>query len=382
MKTIKLVLPVTALLGFACSEPGNEMPGNGTPDSGDATDSGSSDGGPPDSGFPDASAPDAGMPTVRITYEPLGLEGVDIEEVHVIEDRLFAVTRSGLFWRELADGSAWSDAAFSYANAMIELSDGSLLLSEGITTPPGLHRSTDRGETWAAVGGHFGDLDPERALDFDRVGDALYATGLSVVARSMDGGRTWTPLYGTFGGFASGLGEVHVDPRDSEIWAGGQNAIEGQILLRSRDGGATWDQWGDLIGPPSTLKDIAFHPQDTQVVFAGFEEGLLRTEDDGGTWQTVIDRHEDSKFFMGVEIDREIPTTVYAGGWIKRFEEPQPMVLHISDDGGDTWTEHEGPAAFGGIWDMVQLDRSADEPAELILGLQRGGVYRLRIERP
>ena len=62
-----------------------------------------------------------------------------------------------------------------------------------------------------------------------------------------------------------------------------------------------------------------------------------------------------------MEVDRVAPATIYAGGWLKQFEIPQPMILHISDDGGDTWTEFEGPAEFGGIWDMVQIDRPLED---------------------
>jgi len=108
----------------------------------------------------------------------------------------------------------------------------------------------------------------------------------------------------------------------------------------------------------------------------------MRTLDDGATWELVIDRISDSKFFFAVEVDREAPDTVYAGGWLKRWDSPQPMILHISDDGGTTWTEHEGPETFGGIWDMIQIDRPASEAAELLVAMENGGVYRLRIDRP
>ena len=317
----------------------------------------------------------------RVTFQNLGLQGEDIEEIQLIDGFLFAATRSGLYRRSLEEGSPWSGPAFEHANAVISLGGGELLLSTGVTSPA-LHRSPDLGLTWTPVQGSFGHPTPERAFDFAHTAEGILATGANVVARSLDRGRTWTPIFGDFGYLASGLGDVHVDDRDGEIWAGGQGAIENVVLLRSADDGATWDQWPGLIGPPSTLKDIAFHPTDAAVVFAGFEEGLMRTQDDGATWSLVVDRHEDAKFFFGVEVDGAAPDTVYAGGWLKQYEIPQPMVLHISDDGGDTWTDFEGPADFGGIWDMIQVDRPADEPAELIVALQRGGVYRVRIERP
>lgn len=318
----------------------------------------------------------------RVTFESLGLEGVNIEELHVVGDRLFAVTRSGVFRRSLdaASTANWDQGAFAYTDAMVDLGGGELLLSEGLLTPT-LQRSTDGGVTWRKVTEHFGSIDAERVRDFDRRGDTLFASGTGVVAQSTDGGRTWTQLYGAFDTFGSGLGEVHVDPRDGEIWAGGQGPIEDVVFVRSQDHGATWDEWPGIIGPPSTLTDIAFHPNDLQTLFAGFEEGLLRTRDDGVTWELVIDRHKDAKFFFGVEIDREVPSRVYAAGWLKRYEEPQQLILHISDDQGDSWTEVSGPATFGGVWDMVQIDRPRSEPAELLLGLQGGGVYRVRISR-
>ena len=365
MKTHALVGLIVALAA-ACADDPIDLNPNPDRDGGIAKDTGLSD---------------AGTPVSRITYEFLGLEGVDIEEVHLVGDRLFAVTRSGLYHRSIQQGAAWSGPAFGSTEAMVHLGGDELLLSVR-SSPPQLHRSTDLGDTWAPVTEPFGAPDPETVFDFERIGTDVLATGTGVLARSTDGGRKWTPIFGDFGLLATGLSDVHVDARDDEIWVGGQGAIENVVFARSKDQGVNWDEWPNLIGPPSVLKDVGFHPDNTSIVFAGFEEGLMRTKDDGTHWDLVIDRHEDAKFFFGVEIDRAIASTVYAGGWLKRFADPQPMVLHISDDGGDTWTDFTGPAAFGGIWDMIQLDRPASEPAELIVGLQGGGVYRIRIARP
>ena len=74
---------LTVALVSACAESQSEL--DHSPD----VDGGVADGG---------ARLDAGAPADRITYEFLGPEVKDIEEVHIVGDRLFAATRTGLYW--------------------------------------------------------------------------------------------------------------------------------------------------------------------------------------------------------------------------------------------------------------------------------------------
>lgn len=129
---------------------------------------------------------------------------------------------------------------------MTALSDGVLLAdveSGGIAS---IERSADGGASWVGVLalGRSRTLSPH---SFDEANGAVYLAEYQVVVEvapvrlwsSADRGRTWTVLH-TFSGYKHAHA-VRVDPDGGAIWVfmgdKGQSA-----LLRSRDGGSTWER--------------------------------------------------------------------------------------------------------------------------------------------
>lgn len=127
----------------------------------------------------------------------------------------------------------------------------------------------------------------------------------------------------------------------------------GAGILRSRDGGATWEELGGGNGLPSDqlyFGSLYMHPTRPSVLIAasgngvfpfteaGQQGGIFLTEDGGDTWREVLDGHA----FSGVEICEGDPDIVYAGALSGFFR---------SDDGGRTWTETAG--ALWGSPDIV-----------------------------
>lgn len=315
-----------------------------------------------------------------LQWEPFGLTGAVVLDLHQVNGDLYAVTDEGVYRRHPTEDADWTSVGLTQQEpqAMVVMGDGDLLVSTA--DPPGFHVSDDGGESWTTLeddfGGEVEEVPEALAVDPDD-GTTLYATGAFVVARSTDGGTSWEPLWGDWGSIAAGMSAVDVHPVNGDLWAGGQNAIEDGVLVHSTDGGEQWEMWSDLAPRPSTVKDFAFHPTDGDRAFVGMEAALLSTPDRGDTWVTSIDAEHDYRFFFGVEMEPEDPDRVYAAGWIK--EGPgQPLVLFISDDGGEHWTEHEDPDVFyGGVVTMLRVADGDD--TLLYLGLDGGGVHRVRV---
>jgi photosystem II stability/assembly factor-like uncharacterized protein len=321
--------------------------------------------------------------TKEIQWKKLGLDGKVINQLKASDETLYAATNAGLYRRGLSsDAADFTLMGFENKNVQaLQILDSheiivSLVDRSGIEQPA-LHKTTNDGQSWTKIQSNFGGNVAEPLYDLAvHPGDKniLFGAGVGVVAKSADGGLHWEPVYGDWGGFASGVSVVTLNPKDpAEIWAGGQGAIENGFLLKSENG-TYWQTWDDLVANPTVVKEITFSDTNNDQVLVGFEGALLKTNDSGQTWETLIDS-EVHKFFFGARIRPGNPNRIYAAGWIKTSA-PQPLVLHISNTAGHTWIEHtHAPEAFGGVWDMeMQSEEGRDR---IFLGLNKGGVYEV-----
>jgi photosystem II stability/assembly factor-like uncharacterized protein len=163
--------------------------------------------------------------------------------------------------------------------------------------------------------------------------DTVYA-GLREggVRRSQDGGRTWVDC----GLPEPGVFSLAVGPVDGAVYAG----TEPSRLFRSDDGGETWRELEALQDLPSRptwsfpprpwtshVRWIAPSPHDAELLLVGIElGGLMRSTDGGATW-------EDHR--PGAQPD------VHSLAWHPRVEgrayEAGGGGAAWSDDAGETW---------------------------------------------
>lgn len=320
--------------------------------------------------------------SLQVDWKKLGLDGKTVNEMQVVGPDLYVATTTGLF--KLPDTSGDFQAiGFDGKNveAIEAFGDGELMVSVFDKTgaeAPALFKTVNDGISWDKIESNFGGGFPEPVLDLEQHHDnpnILFATGYAVVASSHDQGLTWEPLYGEWGGFATGLSVVEMNPLNDELWAGGQGGIENGILLHSEHG-VDWNMWSDLVENPTVVKEITFSNTDGDELYVGFEGALLKTNNNGQTWQTLIHSQE-TRFFFGIRLGTEDPQRVYTGGWLKTSD-PQPLILYISEDGGKTWNERRLPSEqFGGILEM-QIKKYNGKDV-IFLGLDKGGVYQLTV---
>ena len=323
-----------------------------------------------------------------IQWKSLGLNGETVNQMQLYDEKfLYVATNKGLYKRSIDDSAPGFDPlGFNDKNvqAIEVIGDQQLIASLFDKTggeEPALYVTTNDGDTWEPLETNFGGATPEPVLDFavhPDDPDTWYATGFAVVARSQDQGETWTPIYGDWGALSTGISVVTVNPNaPHDVWAGGQGGIENGFLLRSENE-TDWDRWDDLVENPSVVKEITFTETLDQSIYVGFEGALLRSGDDGENWETLIDSDE-GKFFFGVGLSDGDADQFYTGGWLKTAD-PQPLVLHITYDGGETFEEitYE-PETYGGIWEMVVLSKSTATKDRVFLGLDKGGVYEVII---
>jgi hypothetical protein len=153
-----------------------------------------------------------------------------------------------------------------------------------------LYRSNDRGEAWAPTSGadivSVAGGTRISAIALARGAPGRVAVGFEsgALARSLDGGATWT-VANVREGFVSSLAY-----HDSDVQAlyATYSTFGGTHVHVSRDGGATWSGLdGDAIG--ARLPDVPAHvlrvdPRDRQRLWLGTDVGLYTSPDGGRRW--------------------------------------------------------------------------------------------------
>lgn len=213
----------------------------------------------------------------------------------------------------------------------------------------GVYRSTDGGESWENI--LNGSLYAKRgsfAINSENP-QIMYVSTSGVgnnpqgsVLRSVDGGSTWSVILS-----GRSFVDVAVDPLNPTTVYAVQFATGGwwwtSHVHRSLDGGDTWGTIdNDLVYNSVYPTIIVPDPVDSQTLYAisGLNKGLWKTTDGGGSWRAINDGLSQPYAAIAVNpIDNQIlysPTR--SGG----------LGIHKSVNGGISWVGMPlGPENFG-----------------------------------
>ena len=177
--------------------------------------------------------------------------------------------------------------------------------------------------------------------------------------KTEDGGVNWRPVFDDQPVHA--VGEVAVAPSDPNIvWAGtGEPFIRSNVSIgngvwKSTDAGDSWTHMG--LEGTGRISRIIVHPSNPDIVYAaaighGYapqpERGVYRTMDGGATWEHVLFVDEETGA-SDLVMDPNNPRILFAGTWqvaIRTWTRKSGgpgSAIHVSRDGGTTWTRLEG----------------------------------------
>lgn len=179
------------------------------------------------------------------------------------------------------------------------------------------------------------------------------------VWKTDDAGLNWRPIFDDYPVHA--IGEIAVAASDANIvWAGtGEPFLRSNVSLgngvwKSTDAGENWTHMG--LDATGRISRIIIHPDDPDVVYVaavghGYapqqERGIYRTSDGGETWQQVlfVDAETGASDLV---MNPSNPRILFAGmwqialrTWMRKSGGPGSGI-HMSRDGGTTWTRLEG----------------------------------------
>lgn len=269
--------------------------------------------------------------------------GIDTAGVYLSEDAgaHWEFRRTGLF----ANGV--QSVAFDPVNADTLFAAGTLSsTTTSNATADGIYRSTDAAKSWQRVysAAYLRDTAQNQYFVFTNPTGGVSRTILAVthqygsspggIVRSLDGGDTWAPYPGT-GGPSAGLHRALLRHQiTGTLWLAGNFGV-----YRSDDTGATWIRC--LADPVS---GIALHPDNPAIVYVGPDSGgVLRTDDGGTTWVSknkgLPYNSNASRYYTFTSLSRG-PTSLFASPHCWGGSIP------VSANDGDTWTLHSFEAAF------------------------------------
>ncbi len=179
------------------------------------------------------------------------------------------------------------------------------------------------------------------------------------VWKTTDAGITWNPIFDDQDSHS--IGALVVSASDPNVvWVGtGEAHIRSNVSLgdgvyRSTDGGRSWRNMG--LEATGRISDVVIHPTNPDLVYVAAlghahgpqtERGIYRTMDGGETWEHLLFIDENTGA-SALVMAADNPRILFAGTWQivvntwNRESGGPGSGLHMSRDGGDTWTRLEG----------------------------------------
>ena len=102
----------------------------------------------------------------------------------------------------------------------------------------------------------------------------------------------------------------------------------GQGAWRSTDGGKNWERVSEGLYGESAVRALAVHPRDSSVIYAGVDDGIYRSQDQGESWLRLDSPMNDIPLWA-LAIDPVDPNIIFAG--------TRPAAVFRSKDGGQSW---------------------------------------------
>lgn len=214
-----------------------------------------------------------------------------------------------------------------------------------VGTPAGLWRSLDQGDNWSI------SLPQSKlfaTMDLEKKGDTLFVQSSKRVLYSTNGGDNWKDPF--IGGGSPVQSATGLSIEGSTMLVGGAN------INLSTNGGASWEVKQTQVHATGVLI------LDGEFFASGFFVGVIRSQDQGNTWETVLNG------FSG-------PSKLY---WSNGYLYVSCTVgLYRSGDKGETWQKSVGlPKGGPGNNSPFPVTAFAATGAEVYVGVDYHGIYK------
>lgn len=196
---------------------------------------------------------------------------------------LFISTNGGASWGGAGGGINTGDRNAFFSPIEIDPTNSNRVLLGTYR----IYRSTNGGTSWSSISADLSNgTGSVRSLAISKTNpQVVWATTTDGnVSKSIDGGATFTKMLTGVPGWSRVTREITVDPYDSQtVYLAVSNFGTDQVR-RTKDGGTTWQALdGNLPDIPVNVV-VADKPFGKRMIFAGTDDGVFRSTDDGAHW--------------------------------------------------------------------------------------------------
>jgi photosystem II stability/assembly factor-like uncharacterized protein len=295
------------------------------------------------------------------------LDAWTIEVSPLDSEVVYAGIWHGGFYRSQNGGLTWqanTDATLGSKIWSISLSHTNAGLIY-VSNDKGVYKSTDAGVTWQSKkSGLLNPVISKVAIDPSSDNILMACNWMSSpfhVYTSSDGGNSWF-LNSNGLDSTAGINSVAFDPNNStKVYA----ATDAGVYkgTRGTDLGITWSQSNSGL-TNTFVREIVVDPANSAILYASTWRGLFKSTNSGTAWSRIDKSfsHEATKpIQFGSSSSR-----LLVGGFGK---------LHLSTDGGTSWTSTDSGLVLDAIvsWRSVSID--PDNTQRLIVGTYGGGAW-------
>ena len=243
----------------------------------------------------------------------------------------------------------------------------------------GVYRTDDGGASWSHIESYPSDY-AHSVLADPAHSDAVYAgSEPAALFRSDDGGRSWSECAGfravpesSNWGFHAPTRDSHVrdlvvSPANAGLLYGG---IEVGGVVRSRDGGNTWQQ---LPGLDDDIHCLHLGTNLPQRVYAATASAPFRSNNGGDEWEKINDGLARRYTLHIAAAPDEADVVLVTVSENARRKSPQ---FYRSTDGGQSWTLVEGLGEGEEAESMVvAFEWDSSSPNDVYAGTDGGMLY-------
>jgi len=239
--------------------------------------------------------------------------------------------------------------------------------------------------SWSSIGpSNIGGRVRSIAIDPNNP-NVIYCGSVSGgIWKTTDGGNSWIPI----SDFAPNLviGCITIDPTNSNIIYAGTgegyyniDALRGIGVLKSTDGGATWNVQNNFIGASSPnyyyfINRIVIRPDNPNVIFAALsatDAGVWKSTNAGASWSKITAPGSTSKFCTDLVLDSNNPNIMYASFGLFSADG-----VYRTTDGGSTWSKlTNGFPAASTKYRRISLSISKNSTAVVFACLSDSNYY-------
>lgn len=271
---------------------------------------------------------------------------------------VFASVDSGDTWQEA--NSVTPNKSLSGAQiSALHVEEGANQNVLAATYNAGLYASEDSAKSWAQLLPGFALHDVFiNSVNHDEILAAGAQNDRAAIVKTEDRGGAWQSIYNAP---TAGLAVTVLapDPKNPAVMYAG---LSSGTLLRSIDGGTTWNTVSDLT---DRIWRIAVAGDTGGTIYVLLrEEGFRRSEDGGRTWTEVKLTGEATRY-NAIQSDPSSPSVVMVG---------TDKGLYRSADRGNTWTQVLLPLNTEGS-NVTALAMNPDNKSQIFAAI-RSTIYK------